>query len=340
LVRVGRRFKLGADASPHSGRARADLALLGTAVIWGSAFAAQRVAAAHLGPFVYNGFRFTLGAFALLPLVWRRLRGISRLEWGGGILAGLILVGAATLQQAGLRYTAAGRAAFITGLYVVLVPLFLALGWRQWPRRASWVASGLAVVGLFLLSGGAGITLSVGDALELAGAGLWALHVILIGHLAKRVDSLRLALIQYLTCGLVSTALGLALEWHTLSGLPAAWWAVVYGGVVSVGLGYTLQVVGQKGAPANDAAIMLSLEVVFAALFGWLLLGETLTPRQLLGCGLMLGGMLLAQFPADQLPAKRWRSANRLSADQLSAGQAPATQEPAGAWPAGNRDLV
>jgi drug/metabolite transporter (DMT)-like permease len=306
--RIGQGFELGAGAFPHSERVRSDLALLGTAVIWGSAFAAQRVAAAHLGPFAYNGLRFLLGALTLVPLVWRRLRAVSRLEWGGGILAGLILVGAATLQQAGLRYTTAGRAAFVTGLYVVLVPLFLALGWRRWPRWSSWVASGLAVVGLFLLSGGQSLTLSVGDALELAGAGLWALHVILIGHLAKRVDSLRLALIQYLTCGLVSTMLGLALERHTLSGLPAAWWAVVYGGVVSVGLGYTLQVVGQKSAPATDAAIMLSLEVVFAAFFGWLLLGETLTARQLLGCGLMLGGMLLAQYPAHQLPVREPRA--------------------------------
>jgi drug/metabolite transporter (DMT)-like permease len=123
-----------------------------------------------------------------------------------------------------------------------------------------------------------------------------------------------LALIQYLTCGLVSTALGLALEWHTLSGLPAAWWAVVYGGVVSVGLGYTLQVVGQKGAPATDAAILLSLEAVFAAFFGWLLLGEWLTPLQLLGCALMLGGMVLAQLPA-----------RRLCAGNVRAGNAPAS---------------
>ena len=293
LSRVGQRFKHDADASPHGERARADLALLSTAVIWGSAFAAQRVAAAHLGPFVYNGLRFLLGALALLPLVWRRLKEVSRAEWGGGIVAGLILFGAAALQQAGLRHTTAGKAAFITGLYVVLVPLFLALGWRQWPRRSAWAASGLAVVGLFLLTGGESLTPSVGDALELAGAALWALHVILIGYLAARADSLRLALIQYLTCGLVSTALGLALEWHTLSGLPAAWWAVVYGGVVSVGLGYTLQVVGQKGAPATDAAILLSLEAVFAAFFGWLLLGEWLTPLQLLGCALMLVGMVL-----------------------------------------------
>ena len=293
----------------RSKRVRADLALFSTAIIWGSAFAAQRVAAAHVGPFLYNGIRFLLGALVLLPLVWRRGRAVAQetalesdaqsgREWRGGMLAGLILVGAATLQQAGLQYTTAAKAGFITGLYVVLVPLFLALGWRQWPRPSAWAGSLLAAVGLYLLSMSGRFSLAPGDGLELLGACLWALHVILIGRLAGRVDGLRLALIQYLVCGAVSTALGLGLEAHTLGGLRAAWWAVVYGGAVSVGLGYTLQVIGQQDAPAADAVLVLSLEAVFAALFGWLLLRETLTRGQLLGCALMLGGMLLAQFSA------------------------------------------
>lgn len=291
----------------RSKRVRADLALFSTAVIWGSAFAAQRVAAAHLGPFLYNGIRFFLGALVLLPLVWWRGQAATRettrasearshWEWRGGLLAGMILVGAAALQQAGLQYTTAAKAGFITGLYVVLVPLFMALGWRQWPRPSVWAGSLLGAAGLYLLSMAGRFSLSLGDGLELLGACLWALHVILIGRLAGRVDSLRLALIQYLACGAISTALGLGLEAHTLGGLRAAWWAVVYGGLISVGLGYTLQVIGQQDAPAADAVLVLSLEAVFAALFGWLLLRETLTGWQLLGCGLMLGGMLLAQW--------------------------------------------
>jgi drug/metabolite transporter (DMT)-like permease len=136
----------------------------------------------------------------------------------------------------------------------------------------------------------------LGDGLELLGACLWACHVILIDRLAGRVNGLRLALVQYLACGLLSTALGLGLEAHTLGGLRVAWWAVLYGGVVSVGLGYTLQVIGQQGALATDAVLILSLEAVFAALFGWMLLGETLTWGQMLGCALIMGGMLLAQF--------------------------------------------
>jgi drug/metabolite transporter (DMT)-like permease len=297
-------------------RTRADLALFSTSIIWGSAFVAQRVAAAHVGPFLYNGIRFLLGALVLLPLVWWRGRAVrgtlaaARQEtcggskagtmWRGGVLAGLILVGAAVLQQAGLAYTTAGKAGFITGLYVVLVPLFLAVGWRQWPRPLAWVAPLLAAGGLYLLSMVGRFSISLGDGLELLGACLWACHVILIDRLVGQVDGLRLALVQYLACGTISLFLGFGLEAHTLGGLGAAWGAVVYGGVISVGLGYTLQVIGQQDAPATDAVLMLSLEAVFAALFGWFLLGETLTRVQVLGCVLMIGGMLLAQFPALQ----------------------------------------
>jgi len=284
-------------------RLRADLILLAVAVVWGSSFVAQRVAAAHLGPLLYNGTRFLLGALTLLPLVGHRLRALTRFEWWGGALVGLLLFGAANLQQAGLRFTTAGKAGFITGLYVVLVPLLLALAWRQWPRWSAWVASLLAAAGLFLLSGVGQLVLAPGDGWELAGAVLWALHLILIGRLAPRVDVLRLALVQYLVCGLLSMVLGMGLEAHTLEGLAVVWWAVVYTGVLSVGLGFTLQVVGQRRAPATDAAIILSLEAVFAALFGWLLLGETLAAGQLLGCGLMLAGMVLAQVSSFSQPA-------------------------------------
>jgi drug/metabolite transporter (DMT)-like permease len=274
---------------------------LGTALIWGSAFAAQRVAAAHIGPFLYNGIRFLLGALVLVPAVLVRRAKPTRVEWRGGVLAGAILTGAAVLQQAGLAFTTASKAAFITGLYVVLVPLLLALIWREWPRKLVWVGAAAAVAGLYLLSGQGRLSLAPGDSLELAGAGLWAGHVILIDRLARRVDVLRLSVIQYLVCGLACTVLGLTFEMHTLPGFGAAWWTVVYGGVVSVGIGYTLQLIGQRGAPAGDAVLMLSLEGVFAAFFGWWFLGERLTPRQLVGCGLMLGGMLLVQISPRKL---------------------------------------
>ena len=276
-------------------RLRADLTLLAVAAIWGVAFVVNRVAAQHVGALVYNGARFLVAALTLLPFIGRRARDFSRIELWGGALAGLLLFAGSALQQMGLHYTTASKAAFITGLYVVLVPLFLALMWRRWPRWTAWIASLLAAVGLFFLSAVEQLALAPGDGFELAGAVLWALHVIVIGWVAPQVNALRLALVQYLVCGPLSIVLGLGLESQTLGGLMAAWWAVIGTGMLSMGLAYTLQVIGQKHTPPTDAAIILSTEAVFAALSGWLVLGETLTAQQLLGCGLMLTGMLLAQ---------------------------------------------
>ena len=279
-------------------RLRADLLLLLVAVIWGNAFVAQRVAAAHVGPFLFNGVRFLVGGLVLLPVAGRRLGSLERREVVGGGLAGLVLFAAAILQQAGMAFTTAGKAGFITGLYVVLVPLFLALGWGAWSHWSIWCALVKAVVGLFLLSQGTGfLALAPGDGLVLASAVMWASHVVLIGRLADQVDPLRLAVVQYLACGLLSTVVGLVVEPQTIAGLEVAWWAVLYTGLLSIGLGYTLQVVAQRWTPAADAAVILSGESVFAAFWGWLLLGETLTARQLVGCGLMFAAMLLAQVP-------------------------------------------
>jgi drug/metabolite transporter (DMT)-like permease len=275
-------------------RLRADLTLLTVAAIWGVAFVVNRAAAQHVGALVYNGARFFVAALTLLPFIGRRARDFSRIELWGGALAGLLLFAGSALQQMGLHYTTAGKAAF-TGLYVVLVPLFLALMWRQWPRWTAWIASLLAAVGLFFLSAVEQLALAPGDGLELAGAVLWALHVIVIGWVAPRVNALRLALVQYLVCGPLSMVLGLGLEPQSLGGLMVVWWAVIGTGMFSMGLAYTLQVIGQKHTPPTDAAIILSAEAVFAALSGWLMLGETLTAQQLLGCGLMLAGMLMAQ---------------------------------------------
>jgi drug/metabolite transporter (DMT)-like permease len=221
--------------------------------------------------------------------------GLNRKSLPGVLLLGLLMAGGAALQQAGLQYTTAGNAGFITGLYVVIIPLFLGLFWRQRLPRLTWLGAFLAVIGLFLLSTGGKLRLNLGDALELAGAVFWALHVIFIGRLVLRLDVLQLAVGQYLVCALASLSIGLLVEAHTLPALLDHWWAVAYTGLISVGLGYTLQAVGQRVAPPADAAIILSLEAVFAALFGWLILGEMLSPQQLFGCGVMLLGMFLAQ---------------------------------------------
>ena len=287
-----------------SRRLRADLALLATAGVWGMAFVVCRMAAARTGSFLYNGARFLLGALTLLPFAGARLRGLTRVEVRGGALVGALLFVAAGLQQVGLRFTTAGKAGFITGLYVVFVPLCLALVWREWPRGSTWVASLLAAAGLFLLSAVEQLALAPGDGLELVGAVFWAFHVILIGRLARRVDVARLALMQYLVCGLLSLTAGWLFESSTAPGLLSAWWAILYTGVLSVGLGYTLQLVGQRQAPPADASVILSGEAIIAALSGWLFLGERLAPWQLLGCGLMLAGMILAQ-------ASLWRTGDR-----------------------------
>jgi drug/metabolite transporter (DMT)-like permease len=287
----------------HSRRLSADLTLLLVAVIWGSAFVVQRVAALQVGVFLFNGLRFLLAALAMALLAWfvgrdRPVRWrLDRRSHLGVAAAGLLLFAGAAFQQAGLQYTTAGNAGFITGLYVVIIPLILAIVWRQPPPALTWLAAGLAVVGLYFLSTTGQMRLNPGDALEVVGALFWALHVILIGMLAQRLDIWQIAIGQYLVCGLISVLIGFAIESHTLPALAESWWVVAYTGLLSVGVGYTLQVAAQRHAPPADAAIILSGEAVFAALCGWLFLGERLAPVQLLGCGIMLAGVLLAQAP-------------------------------------------
>jgi drug/metabolite transporter (DMT)-like permease len=287
-------------------RVWADLALLTVSLIWGAAFVVQRIAAAQIGVFLFTGMRFLLGAAALTPLAifgagraGRRSRaqrqGITRETLAGIALLGLLMVGGAAFQQAGLIYTTAGNAGFITGLYVVLIPLFLALFWKQRPHLAIWVAALMSAIGLFLLSTGGQMRLNRGDILVLICALFWAVHVILLGRLVHKVDVLQLSIGQYLVCGSIGLVIGLVLEADTLPAMVENWWVVAYTGLLSVGLGYTLQAVGQRVAPPADAAIILSLEAVFAALSGWLFLGETLGLMQLLGCGIMFAGMSLAQ---------------------------------------------
>ena len=283
---------------------RADLMLLATAAIWGFAFVAQRVGMNHVGPFTFNGVRFALGSLSLLPLVWlegrfaRTLRPQAAAAGGiafwGPILAATALFLGASLQQVGLVYTTAGKAGFITGLYVVIVPI-LGLLWCQRPDAGTWIGALLAAVGLYLLSVTEQFTIAFGDLLELAGAVFWAGHVLIIGWLSPRLPVIRLACLQYAGCALLSLATALAFETVALAGIIAAAVPILYGGLASVGIAYTLQVVAQKDAPPAHAAILLSLEAVFAALGGWLLLAETLSFRSMAGCALMLGGMLASQ---------------------------------------------
>jgi drug/metabolite transporter (DMT)-like permease len=282
---------------------KSDGLLLLTAFIWGFAFVAQRMGMDHIGPFMFNGIRFLLGALVLVPVFLRsRAGGACRRSSGGGpsgirvgaITGGVLFLGA-SLQQVGLVYTTAGNAGFITGLYVVIVPILgLALGART--NAGTWLGAILAAVGLYLLSVSEALTIAYGDLLVLVGAFFWAIHVHLVGRFAGRMEASRLALSQYLACACLSLVVGLLIETTTLDGLYAASLPIFYGGALSVGVAYTLQIVGQRHAHPAHAAILLSLEAVFAALGGWLVLGEVMSARSLLGCALMLGGMLLSQL--------------------------------------------
>ena len=283
---------------------KADSLLMLTALIWGGAFVAQRVGMDYVGPLTFNGVRFALGALTLLPLALRGNRhtrsdlpkDFSRGQalLGGG-LAGLLLFAGATLQQVGLVYTTAGKAGFITGLYVVIVPL-LGILWKQRPGWGGWSGAILAAVGLYFLSVTEQLTLAPGDAWELAGAFMWASHVLVLGWLSPRVNVIKLACAQYVVCSSLSLVLAGFTEVISIDGLLGATIPILYGGVMSVGVAYTLQVVGQRVAPPTHAAIILSLEAVFAALAGWIILGEVLTGRGLLGCALMLAGTTVAQL--------------------------------------------
>ncbi|GBC62715.1 EamA/RhaT family transporter [Desulfonema ishimotonii] len=285
---------------------RSNTLLLITATIWGFAFVAQRLGMDHVGPFTFNGVRFALGALSLIPLMlitrkhtaeagYPASRNTLKKLLSGGLMAGGALFTGASLQQVGLLHTTAGNAGFITGLYVVIVPL-MGLFWKQRPAGGTWAGAALAAIGLYFLCITDRFTIAYGDFLELIGAFFWAGHVLLIGWLSPRTDALRLAFVQFVACSVLSLITGFLIETVTLEGILRAGVPILYGGLGSVGIAYTLQVVAQKDAHPAHAAIILSMESPFAALGGWLLLDEVLSGRSLFGCGLMLSGMIVSQL--------------------------------------------
>lgn len=276
-------------------RLKADLTLLLVALVWGSAFAAQRIIGEMGNVFLFNGLRFLLGAL----LLWPFLRGkpsLDRSGWKWVFIAGTVLFVASALQQAGLVYTTAGNAGFITSLYVVLVPIVLFFGWKERPFWTQIVAVFLAISGGYLLSTGGEFHIQSGDLLELAGALFWAFHVVVLGKFASRYDALRFSAGQFLVSGMLNLGVGAFTESIPMAQIWLFVGALLYTAIFSVGVGYTLQVWAQRHTPPTDAAILLSLEAVFAVLFGWLVLGEVLSPIQALGCGLIFVAVLLAQI--------------------------------------------
>ena len=288
-------------------RLKADLTLFIISIIWGSAFVAQRVAGQLGSVYLFNGARYLLAGLVVLPFALRshqaeRLTYAPFKAYRWMFVAGFLLFLAAAFQQAGMLYTTAGNAGFITSLYVVLVPIVLFFGWRERPHWLSLVAVVMAVMGAYLLSMGGGPALSVvegfeirrGDALELVGALFWALHVVVLGKFASRFEPMSFSVGQLLVCGLLNLLLGLFVEQPVFTWALAG--AAVCTAVMSLGLCYTLQVWAQRHTPPSDAALILSLESVFAVLAGWLLLDELLSPIQILGCVIIFLAVGLSQL--------------------------------------------
>ncbi len=295
------------------GSLRANGLLLLTAFIWGFAFVAQRSGMRDIGPFAFNGIRFALGALCLLPLLLagkRKTRAapgrpsagptpLAKIAWV--VLAGLVLFMGASLQQMGLVTTSAANAGFITSLYVILVPLVGAcLGRSSGPRI--WIGAVLAVSGLFILSVGPGFAMAPGDLLQLAGAFFWAGHILLINRLVERMGALEIAVGQFATCAALSLMVAWFREPAPFAGLVPAALPILYGGLLSIGVAYTLQIVAQKTAHPAHASIILSMEALFAAIGGVLLLHEPLTARLICGGLLMLAGMVVSQLEPGPVP--------------------------------------
>lgn len=278
---------------------RADALLLVVAVIWGSTFVAQRVATESLGPLAFNAARYVLGLLCIGALLIRRdgFASLFRVDvsFKAGAAMGVVLMLGSVLQQAGLAHTTAGKAGFITGLYVVAVPFFgLFLGLK--PGKLTILGAAFAVAGLYLLSVKSGLALGYGESLVLVSALAWAAHVLMIGHFAQTLDPLRLAFHQFLAVAFFACAGMLLWEPTELAAFGRALVPLLYAGVLSTAIAFTLQIKAQKYSPPAHAALIMSTETIFAALSGWLVLDEILTTRDVLGCGLMLFGILLSQL--------------------------------------------
>ncbi len=293
------------DSAMYKKNLRSDLVLLLAAIIWGFAFVAQRIGMDFVGPFTYNGVRFTLGTLVLLPFLFFGASGKEPLVKVshpsdrrkiiiGSLMTGLFLFGGVALQQLGLQQTTAGKAGFITGLYVVFVPI-AGLLFGQRSHISMWIGALLSVSGLYLLSMTNGFNFAPGDKLVLYCAIVFTFHVLFIAWLSPLMNSFLLAIIQFSICALLNLLIAFTIEPVNLESVLQAWAPIAYGGILSVGVAYTLQVVAQKTAHPAHASIILSLEAVFAVIGGWLILHEGFTARMLAGCILMLLGMIAVQ---------------------------------------------
>jgi drug/metabolite transporter (DMT)-like permease len=290
----------------NKGKVKADLLLLLAAVIWGFAFVAQRVGMDYVGPFTFNGVRFSLGILVLLPFLYNKLRKKKTLVYScnpaerrriftGSLAAGLLLFTGVALQQLGLMKTTAGKAGFLTELYVAFVPI-IGLFFGQRNNWFIWVGVFLSMAGLYLLCITNGFSLAPGDSLVLMCSFIFTFHVLIIGWLSPKMDSILLAIIQFSVTAMLNLVVAFAMETFSIIKIMEAWLPLTYGGILSVGIAYALQVMAQKTAHPAYVSIILGLEAVFAVIGGMLLLGETMSLRMMGGCALMLSGTFLVQI--------------------------------------------
>lgn len=283
--------------------------LLLTALIWGSSFVAQRAGMEYIGPFTFNGIRSLIGGLVLIPVIFlfskeknaelteaEKKAGKKTLLLGG-ILCGIVLFAASSLQQIGMVYTTAGKAGFITALYIVLVPI-LGVFIRKKVKPLVWLCVILAVAGLYLLCMTDGLSLGRGDLLVLLCAFAFSIHILVIDYFAPRTDGVALSCIQFFVCGILSLFPMFLAETPVWFAILDCWIPILYAGVLSCGVAYTLQILAQKHTDPTVASLLLSLESVFAAIAGAIILHEQLAPRELAGCVLMFAAIIIAQLPS------------------------------------------
>ena len=282
-----------------------NILLVLTALIWGCAFVAQSVGMDYVGPFTFNMARFLIGAIVLLPVIWfmdrQRKTGAEKGAGQktliiGGICCGIALAVASTLQQWGILFTTVGKAGFITAMYIVIVPLLgIFIGKKVRPLIIGCVA--IAVVGFYFLCMTESLRLGLGDFLVLLCAIAFSIHILVIDHFSPKVDGVKMSAIQFLTAAIISAVPTLLWEEPVFTEILQAWQPVLYAGVMSCGVAYTLQIIAQKNADPTVASLLLSLESVFSVLAGWVLLGQGLSLKELFGCVLIFCAIILAQLP-------------------------------------------
>lgn len=299
---------------------RNSLLLLLTATIWGTAFVAQSAGLQFVGPFTFNCVRNIIGGLVLIPCIfllrWVKMKdvtesgnggkqliriSVTKTELIGGICCGIALCVASNLQQLGMQYTTVGKAGFITALYVVIVPI-MGLFFKKRASFVVWICVALSVVGLYLLCMTEGsFTLAYGDLLVLICAVMFSVHILVIDYFSPKGDGVVMSCIQFFVCGILSGVMMIFTETPNVANISDAKWSILYAGVFSSGVAYTLQVVAQKGVNPTIASLIMCLESVVAVLAGWIILGEALSSRELLGCLFMFVAIVLAQLPMPKL---------------------------------------